>query len=414
MKKRILSIFVCVLLIFGLTSCMSKKPSTPDQNVNNNVTNNITNEIVNVGDISLETIEEVLETTIKKVENSVIGIACKQVNFITDQLGHRITHDDTESVGSGVIYKREEVKNDAGELINYNYYAYTNNHVVTGLHEDEGKEYHIYAYMGYEDVELPAEVLGKDPKQDLAVIKFQYSKYIEPVELADVSTLKKGNFVVAIGNPEGFDYFGSASFGIISNLNRYLSFDTDNDRVKDFTSRFIQTDTAINPGNSGGGLFTLDGKLVGINSVKLASKDIDNMGFAIPVDIVKAETEYLEAGKSIDRPRLGVTCISVRDLTVETMLKLGIYELPNIYNGENPYGILVTDLAERGSLVGTAIGKNDILLEAEGIKLTNNNILTSLLNSLTEFKVGDIINLKYYDCSEGAVKELKVKLTTAE
>ena len=410
--KKILSIFACLLLAFSLTSCFTSKPKPGPSDVTNNVTNNITNNIVDYENLTIETIEQAVEACVESVQDSVIGIACKQVNTGTVGL-NSFTHEDTESVGSGVIYKRVENYDENDKLTSYTYYAYTNNHVVTGRHKD--KEYKFYAHMGYESVEIPCTILGKDEKQDLAVVKFDYTKFIKPVELADMSTLKKGNMVIAVGNPEGFEYYGSVSFGIISNLDRYLSFDTDNDGIKDFSSRYIQTDTAINPGNSGGGLFTLDGKLVGINTIKLASKDIDNMAFSIPADIVKfACNDHLELGKQIIRPRLGVTCVSVRELTTKTMEELGITELPNIYGGEAPYGIFVSGFGTGGSLVGSQIGVGDILLKLDGIKLTNNNILTGLLNSLTKYNVGDVVEFEYYDSSSQTIKKLNVTLKTAE
>ena len=178
---------------------------------------------------------------------------------------------------------------------------------------------------------------------------------------------------------------------------------------------YIQTDAAINPGNSGGGLFTLDGKLIGINSIKLASDKIDNMGFAIPMNIVKvAVEEYLEKGLEIVRPRLGVMIVSLRDMTSEFMISEGITSFPNIYGDEKPYGIYISSFTSSGSLVNKGFHKGDIILEFDGHKLYDSSKLSGCLNSLDEYRIGSEVEITYYCCKTNSVEKVKITLTTGE
>lgn len=409
-KRTIITLFViCILFLTGCgNSCRNREVNE----ITNKVTNEITQTVVDYNsNVTIEDLEDAIVTTTKMVENSVIGVTLKKLtNKIVS--GTKVTFEDTESIGSGVIYKRIDNKDNSGKITSYTYYCYTNAHVV--LSENTG-DYKVYAYLGYYDTEIEAKILGYDKAIDLACITFESYYLIEPVELADCDKLEKGAFVIAIGNPDGYDYYGSVTFGVISNLGRHISFDTDGDKTVDYVGEYIQTDAAINPGNSGGGLFTLDGKLIGINSIKLASDKIDNMGFAIPVNIVKvAVDEYLESGKTIVRPRLGILSIAVREMTSDTMIQLGLTGFPNIYGDERPYGIFISDFYGQGTLTNTAIRKGDILLTFDGHKLYNSDDLSGFLNSLDEYRVGTKVTLTYYSYSQSKVCSLTLTLKAGE
>lgn len=415
MKNKFILLMIVALFVFGLTGCIYEGSSN-DQN-KNDTTNKVTNEIHQTvvdynSNITIEDLEDAVTVTTKMVENAVIGVTLKKV---TNSLinGKKYTFEDTESIGSGVIYKKVENKTENNELNSYTYYCITNAHVI--LSDDKKSEHVVYAYLGNYNTEIKATVLGYDEKIDLAVIKFDSYYLINPVEFQDVNKLEKGNFVIAVGNPDGYDYYGSVTFGVISNLGRFISFDTDNDGTNDYMGEYIQTDAAINPGNSGGGLFTLDGKLVGINSIKLASDKIDNMGFAIPANIVKiAVEEYLEKGLDIERPRLGVMVVAVRDMTSDFMISEGLTSFPNIYDGEKPYGIYISSFTSSGTLVNIGLHAGDILLTFEGQKLYESNQLSGFLNSLDEYRVGTNITITYYCSKTKTVESIEVTLKIGE
>lgn len=201
------------------------------------------------------------------------------------------------------------------------------------------------------------------------------------------------------------------TFGIISSPLRYLSDDTDDDGVNDFVFEYIQLDCAINPGNSGGGLFNLSGELIGINTMKIASVDVDSMGFSIPINVISnLLANYLEENKEIIRPRLGVSGYDVSSLTDYTIVSAGLLDLPNIYYGAVPYGIYVSSIVKNGTMSSSNILENDILLEVAGTKITNNYIVPAMFNSLIKYHVGDEISVKYYSRSQDKIVTEKVIL----
>ena len=181
---------------------------------------------------------------------------------------------ETSSCGSGVIVARS-----ASAL-----YIVTNYHVIEGART---------LSVGFVDgAAAEAEVVGSDADLDLAVIKVALSSLsadtraaIAVAEFGDSSALKVGNQVVAIGNALG--YGQSVTTGIVSAVERSVTTGTD-DAGEPVTSTYIQTDAAINPGNSGGALLNMDGELVGINSAKVSSEEVEGMGYAIPGDQVRS------------------------------------------------------------------------------------------------------------------------------
>lgn len=399
--KRMLACSVIAVICFFSTSCTSLIEETISK-VTVEITNEVTNKVVDYENITITDFESAIEETIKSVEKSVVGVTLKEKTYVTIE-GEVVPSEDSIGLGSGVIYRREELPNKEG----FKYFAVTNRHVVTD--DTASGELLIYVYDGYNDTEIPAKVVGYDEKVDVAVIEFEYTKYIDPVEFADSDQIKKGNFVVAMGNPKGYEYYSSATLGIISGDIRYLSEDTDGDNINDFLSLYIQHDAAINPGNSGGGLFTMDGKLVGINTMKLVTvsgADIDNMGFAIPSNVVKTiALEYIEKGVEIVRPRLGITTISVKDLTPAYIKEFDLKLVPEkLFLDGIKYGLYITDNLSAGcSFSNTGIEKHDILLEFDDEKIMNMDIVSAKLNSLVDYKIGDEINIKYYDRSADTI-----------
>ena len=418
-KKNSLYFYIivgfCLAGMLALLISYIVPSQTIHKHVTNNVVNNeITNKVVKYDELTIEDVDTAIQTASDKVSAAVIGVTTRVVvksgtgKFVKDTEGNY-------SVASGVIYRRDEIKDASGKLVNYEYYVITNRHVVCADDIDPATlvKTNIYAYLGDTDEEIPAEVLGYDKKVDIALIKFQSSRFIEPVTIADSDDLIKGQLAIAVGNPDGYTYYGSVTFGVISSPERYISSDTDGDGTDDFYAEYIQHDVAINPGNSGGGLFNLKGELVGINTLKLVDSTIDNMGFAIPSNVVMTIIkEYLEQGKEIVRPRLGVLGTEVRSLT-EAIIENSedIIDIPDIYQGEQPYGIYVIETYEGTTIGETSIEKDDIILQMNDIKLTRMYIVNSKLNSLiTGFKVGETISVTYFDRSENVIKTIDVVL----
>lgn len=169
------------------------------------------------------------------------------------------------SLGTGLIYSFDS----SSEL----YYLITNQHVV-----DEGDNYRIV----FEDESyVVGTLIGFDEEVDIAILSFSSNNInytFSPVTLGNSDDLIPGTLVIAAGNPQGYNFYGSMTLGIIAGVNR----DVDGNGIVGY----IQHDASINAGNSGGPLFTLDGKVIGINVSKLASTEIEGMGFSIPINQV--------------------------------------------------------------------------------------------------------------------------------
>lgn len=405
MKRKIFTmISICsIIMLLVITGCFGSNSSDKENNVTNNVTNEITNKVVNYEEMSVEDLQTAVQTAVKRVENASIGVTMKE---ITNNANYGVS-EDAIGVGTGVIYKAEEIYEN-GKLVNYKYYAVTNRHVVV----EEGKNIKIYAYLGYEDVEIPATVVGYDTKVDIACITFNHTTYIQPVEFGDSDELDKGTFVIAVGNSRGYDYYGTTTFGVVSGPQRYLATDTDGDNVIDFYGEYIQHDVSINHGNSGGGLFTLDGKVVGINTLKITTDDVDNMGFAIPSNqVVNLLEDYIEPGKEIIRPSFGVTGATVRDLTPYVISMQNLKPLPDIYlPGEIKYGIYVTAISANGTIASSPILVDDIILTIDGVKIKESSQLSAMLNDLSDYHVGSVVTLTFYKRSTDTIETCQVTL----
>lgn len=398
MKKKLTTLFICLLLLFTITSCQIK------QNIKNNIENEITNRVVNYEEITIKDLENAVETAYQRVENAVIGVCLKKVNT----LDSGVTSEDGLDIGSGVIYKAEEViEND--KLVNYKYYAMTNRHVVIDTKNELSGTTKVYVTLGEDGPEVEAKILGYDEKVDLALITFYHYTKIQPVEFADSNNLKKGSFVIAVGHPEGYTFYNSVTFGVVSGNARYISSDTDGDGVNDFVGKYIQHDAAINPGNSGGGLFTLEGKLVGMNTMKYSSVKVENMGFAITSNEIKYLLEnYLEKEINIERPRLGLTGIQVKGLTPTMIQNLGIKSIPDIYTDtETKYGIYVTEISKGSSSDNSGISPDDIILEFNGNRIKT---MTDLSIMLSEQIVGNKIEITYYSRKNNKILTTTVTL----
>ncbi len=274
------------------------------------------------------------------------------------------------SYGSGVIYRRDV--NPEGSEFKYKYYAITNEHVVDG-----GQAYMV----GFEDeTTLEATLVGADDTTDIAVITFETSREFTIAELGESSSIKPGTIVLAVGNPKGETLFGTATFGIVSGNDRHLI--DENNSVNQFLF-YIQHDAAINSGNSGGGLFTLDGKVIGINSIKYASADIEGLNFSIPIDLVKeVQRQLIEYGSYDGTVSFGITTIEVSGLTNQGRIK---YNVPSSVTE----GILVAEVTKGKSCDGL-LQAGDIIIKTDGLKCSSASDLQPYLRNS---KIGDSVVL---------------------
>ncbi len=187
----------------------------------------------------------------------------------------------------------------SGVIISKDGYILTNQHVIAGAERVEVTTADRRKFRG--------KVIGSDTRSDLAIVKIDQTSLSPAVLDGDQAEIKRGLFVVAIGNPFGFGADGEASvsFGIVSGTHRSLPMDAEENR---YYGNLIQTDAAINPGNSGGPLCDLQGRVIGIN-VAIASRTggSQGVGFAVPIDPVSlAIIEQLKKGETVVYGFLGV------------------------------------------------------------------------------------------------------------
>lgn len=297
----------------------------------------------------------------------------RMLGVVTDQAGAVIgvsnlnSFGNEQSIGSGVIYKK------TGSL----YYAVTNHHVV-----EDGSSFKIRFQDGSM---VPAELMGFDKTSDLAVLRFSSTKDLPVASFGDSKNLKSGTIVLAVGHPNGYDYFNSVTFGIVSGTNRY--FDVDNDDVKDMFVGYIQHDAAINSGNSGGALFNLQGEVIGINVIKIASTEIEGMGFAIPGSLVAAiASDIEEFGYSKQIPGVG---IKFNDISTnrDYLIAQGI-AIPD----EITSGFYVIEVTPTSSVDGY-VQVGDIILEIGDIVISSSYYFST---QFSKYHVGDIIDIVVY------------------
>lgn len=240
----------------------------------------------------------------------------------------------------------------------------TNNHVVDGVDK-------ITVSVQLSDGSkktYPARLIGNDPTYDLAVIKIDADANLPVLELGDSDAVEVGEWVVAIGNPYGFEHTVTA--GVISAKNR--SIHTQDVNFDDF----LQTDAAINPGNSGGPLLNMDGKVVGINTAIIPYAQ--GLGFAIPVNKAKEIMGDLVSYGRVKRGWLGV---SVRDITPQ---------MAKTYGVEGTNGAMINDVFKGDPADKAGIRRGDVVVELNGAKVKDANEFVQKIRTLAPNSVAKI------------------------
>jgi len=204
--------------------------------------------------------------------------------------------------------------------------------------------------------------------------------------MGDSAAVRTGEFSIAIGSPLGDELAGTVTFGMVSYANRTME-------VNGALVTMIQTDAAINSGNSGGALMNVNGEVIGINSMKQSGftgsgATIEGIGFAIPINEVRATVDELIATGKITRPGLGIEGQEISG-----------------YQGYVPAGIQVTNLTEGGPAHTAGIRVADIIIGAEGKELSTFAELRAVLYS---HKIGDTITVTVF--REGKTQDIEVTL----
>lgn len=305
----------------------------------------------------------------QKTGPSIVGIRMT----VTTPL-NKFFSQQTQMEGSGIVI------DGAGHVM-------TNYHVVQYADPRNTKRQKVTLEVFLPDKrQAKAKFIGGDSLNDLAVIQVGL-KEMPIAELGDSSKLEVGELAVAIGNPLGLEFAGSVTSGVISALNRTVS-------LEDRTLNLIQTDAAINPGNSGGALVNSEGKVIGINTVKISVSGVEGLGFAIPIDDAKPiVAQLLKYGYVKGRPFIG---ISGRDMT-KTLADY--YKLP--------VGIFIVKVAPGSGADKAGIKVKDILISLAGKQVATMKDLNRVKRA---YKPGDTVNMVVFR----GKKRVTMKLTFGE
>ncbi|MEF3367751.1 Do family serine endopeptidase [Methylocystis sp. 9N] len=273
----------------------------------------------------------------------------------------------SSSLGSGFVV------DPAGIII-------TNNHVIADANE--------VTVIFNDGQKLKAEILGKDQKVDVAVLKVKPEKPLKAVKFGDSDKAKVGDWVLAVGNPFGLG--GSVTAGIVSARNRNIdSGPYDN---------YIQTDASINKGNSGGPLFNMDGEVIGINTAILSpSGGSVGIGFATPANTVQPIVEQLQQFGETRRGWLGVRIQNVDDAIAET-LNLGAAR-----------GALVAGVDDKGPSKAAGLKAGDVIVKFDGKPIKESRDLPKLVAATPVGKDVELVILR-----GGKEQTKKVKLGRLE
>ena len=348
---------------------------------------------------------------------SIVGVSVQEIPQIYQYFGYG-QQQETQSSGSGIIVGQ----NDTELLIA------TNNHVVSGTNSltvcftnqdgsavtgngdvektsaegESGSTNQDGQDSSLDDVQsgaVSAQIKGTDADNDLAVISVKLEDIPEDVlseikvaTIGDSDSLQMGEQVVAIGNAVG--YGQSVTSGYVSALNRQVSSD-------DTDGTFIQTDAAINPGNSGGALLNMKGELIGINSAKIASDEVEGMGFAIPIskaepildEMMNQETRY----KVEDEDKAAYIGITCENVTSDVNQMYGI-----------PQGVYVDTVVEGGPAEEAGIKKGDVITKIDGTAI---DAYKDLVDRLEYYEAGETVELEVYRAQDGEYNAQKISVT---
>ena len=272
---------------------------------------------------------------VEKVYDSVVTVK----NYVRNRL---------YSTGSGFVFK---IDNKYG-------YILTNYHVISG-----GNEVSV-VFTNNKDEKVT--IVGYDEYSDIAVLAVDKSLVLATAQLGSSNDMRIGDTTFAVGTPvDSSVYSWSVTRGILSGKDRMV-------QVDNYVMSVLQTDTAINSGNSGGPLCNSNGEVIGITNMKLASSQIEGMGFAIPIEDAVKNAETIISGKKISRPYLGIS----------------IYDSNNYFN--NTSGVYVESVEKNGAAYNAGIKSGDKILKVNGVEIANTSYFRY---QLYKYNIGDKIKI---------------------
>ncbi|MDP2637590.1 MAG: trypsin-like peptidase domain-containing protein [Candidatus Levybacteria bacterium] len=333
--------------------------------------------------VKVITEESVVIDAVKKVQPSVVTIAGERPassgNFrfgpfsVFEFPQEEDVPSSPEGIGSGFVV-------DASGLV------ITNKHVVS----DTQTKYQI---VTSDDKTFDVERIYRDPLNDVAILKISAPEgNLKPAVLGDSGNLQVGQFVIAIGTALG-EFRSTVTTGVISGLGRGITAGNEFQGFVERLDNVIQTDAAINPGNSGGPLLNSKAQVIGVNTAIAASGQ--NIGFALPINVIKDSLKNFNQNGQFNRPYLGIAYKAIgRDAAV----------LNDI-----PQGAFIQQVIEGSPARDAGVRQGDIITEIDGKKINGNS--NEVSNVIAGRKIGDKINLTIW--RDGEVLKLTATLVAA-
>jgi S1-C subfamily serine protease len=328
--------------------------------------------------------ESVVTRVVSNATPSVVTVSIRKTNVLNDQFpGFDIFGDFFGFQAPRGPSQLEQVEQDIGSgfVISQDGLIVTNKHVVS----DASAKYRVV--IGKDQVVDVAQIY-RDPSNDLAILQIERTGLV-PVTMGDSDKLKVGQTVIAIGTALG-EFRSTVTTGVISGLGRGITAGGPTDGSERLDN-VIQTDAAINPGNSGGPLFNSMGEVVGVNVA--VSAQGQNIGFALPINLVKDSIDNFKTTGEFERPFVGV---AYRMITKQAALLNDV-----------PAGAYVQQVVENSPAAKGGIQVGDIIMEIDGKKLTD-EADSSLANIVNKKKIGDEVTVKLW--REGKEQSLRLKL----
>lgn len=302
-----------------------------------------------------------------------------------EDLKHELERESPKHLRPGAIIPKEnidsrgfvQVGGGSGSIVKKSGVILTNKHVIN-------EPFAAYSVITADGKEFPAEILARDPVDDIAILKIDPSDTNLPVvTLGNSNKVRLGESVLAFGNALGI-FKSTVSYGIISGLSRAISAKENPKGPTQEMRGLIQTDAAINPGNSGGPLTNLKGEVIGINAAVIAGAQ--NIGFAIPIKAAERDLWDIKKYGKIKRPLLGIRYVSITPDTKES-LRLSI-DYGALIAKDNPMAIAI---AAGGPADKAGLKEGDVILEWNKEKITGEKTIQDFLE---DAKVGDVVQTK--------------------
>lgn len=328
--------------------------------------------------------EKTYGTRLSAEENE---ITTKDISSVLEKVsGNVVGISKMKNIGSSAFLSNasENLGLGSGIIISSKGYILTNQHVIG----EKGKNCYITTANGET---YSGKTTWSNQEIDLAIVKVD-TRFQQQAVLGNSDSIRVGQNVYAIGNPIGFEFQRTVTGGIISAINRTIKL-KDEDESYSYMSNLIQTDATINPGNSGGPLVDGEGKVIGINTIKITSAE--GIGFAIPINIVKPIIEKYEQEGEFKEAYLGVY---VYDSSIISYINA---------KDKREDGVYIEKVLEDGPAAITELQKGDKIIQ---IDTTNINKLSELLEYIYTKKPGEEVTITFMRTQV----EKKIKLILGE